>query len=61
MQETPNDKISFLDMELRHQANNGPNAQGVDYAAMGVRQYDEVTKPRLEAQHEAAREEGSKH
>lgn len=60
MQESPNNDISFLDMELKHQANDGPSAQGTDYTPFGLRQYDEVELPTMQAEHERARQEGSK-
>lgn len=52
MQETPNDDISFLDMQLSRSANDGPPAQGTDYAAMGIRNYDEVQMPRIQMEHD---------
>lgn len=61
MQETPNDCISFMDMEKAAAANDGAPAQGTAYANMGIRNYDESYLPKCHADHEAAQEQGSKH
>jgi hypothetical protein len=64
MQETPNDAISFNDMELAEINEGdcfpGAPAQGTDYAAMGLRNHDYVDLPNTQAEHERARRQGSK-
>lgn len=56
--------ISFNDMELKHINGGdcfpGAPAQGVDYAKIGIRNYDEQYLPACQAEHERAREQGSK-
>ena len=61
MEETPDYCISFKDMEDAAIANDGPRPQGTAYANMGIRDHDESYLPQCQAQHEAAREQGSKH
>ncbi len=57
--------ISFNDMELAKINGSdcfpGAPAQGTDYARMGIRNHDETYLPNLQAEHERAREQGSKH
>lgn len=61
MQESPDNCISFKDMETTAAANQELRPGAVQYANAGIRDYDQIYRPKEMASHESAREEGSKH
>ncbi len=52
--------ISFKQMEESALASGNPLPQGAAYAGAGIRNYDETYLPKCQAEHERAREQGSK-
>lgn len=61
MSEEYTEGISFKEMEEKALREGNPLPQGTAYANAGIRDYDQKYLPNCQAEHERAREQGSKH